>query len=49
MTDLLKQNKSIDEQRSVKKIASFEPRESPMKTENNNHHQLIVCIKKKRR
>ncbi len=47
MTDLLKQNKSIDEQRSVKKIASFEPRESPMKIENN-HHQLIVCIKKTR-
>jgi hypothetical protein len=32
-----------EDERSVKKIASFEPRERRMDTQNN--HQLTVCVK----
>jgi hypothetical protein len=41
-SDQLAQEKSVD-QRSVKRIASFEPRERTMDTQNN--HQSTVCMK----
>ncbi len=41
-SDQLAQEKSVD-QRSVKRIASFEPREQIMDIQTN--HQLTVCIK----
>ena len=40
-SDHLTQEKS-DDQRSAKRIASFEPRERTMDTQNN--HQMTVCI-----
>ncbi len=44
MTDQLIRNKSFDE-RTGKRIASFEPRERTMEIQNN--HQLTVCMKEK--